>query len=222
MIKGEPEALWGLPEDLPDGEHMVWQGQPAWREMAVRVFHIRKVAIYFVLLAVIHVGFQLYEGATWLVAAKGASWLILLGLSAMLVLGVLAKLYANSTIYTITNHRVVLRFGVALPMMINIPWHRVSAADLQLGGHNTGSIALTVEPGQKLSYWLLWPYAKPWRFSPVQPMLRCIADPNDVAEKLRLAVSEHDGSEVTAMRDTSPAASAGLETAAGPRSAAFS
>ncbi|MGD1982854.1 MAG: photosynthetic complex putative assembly protein PuhB [Chromatiaceae bacterium] len=221
MIKGEPEALWGLPEDLPDGEHMVWQGQPAWREMAVRVFHIRKVAIYFVLLAVIHVGFQLYEGATWLVAAKGASWLILLGLSAMLVLGVLAKLYANSTIYTITNHRVVLRFGVALPMMINIPWDKVDAADLQMHGKDHGSIALSVSPDQKMSYWLLWPFAKPWRFSPVQPMLRCIAEPEDVAGKLRQAVSAHTGSEVTALPRAASTSSA-LPTATKPRSAAYS
>jgi hypothetical protein len=222
MKRREPEALWGLPEDLPSGERIVWQGQPVWRDMALRVFHVRKIAIYFAILAAVHVAFQIYEGAGWAAAAMGAAWLILLGASALLVLGVLAKLYANTTIYTITNHRLVLRFGVALPMMINIPWHRVTAADLQLGGHNTGSIALTVAPGQKLSYWLLWPYAKPWRFSPVQPMLRCISDPADVAEKLRLAVSEHDGSEVTAVPDAPSSTVPGLDTAAGPRSAAFS
>jgi hypothetical protein len=217
----EPEALWGLPEDLPAGEHIVWQGEPAWRELAVRVFHIRKIAIYFVLLALIHAGFQLYEGAGWLVAAKGASWLILLGLSALLVLGVLARLYANTTIYTITNHRLVLRFGVALPMMINIPWDKVDAADLQLHGNDHGSIALSIAPGQRLSYWLLWPFAKPWRFSPVQPMLRCVADPQGVAEKLRQAVSAHSGSEVTPVRQAGPVDHT-PPTVTEPRSAAYS
>lgn len=221
MIKGEPEALWGLPDDLPVGEHIVWQGQPVWREMAVRVFHIRKIAVYFVLLAAIHAGFQLYEGATWLVAVKGASWLVLLGLSALLILGVLARLYANTTIYTMTNHRLVLRFGVALPMMINIPWDKVDAADLQLNGKDHGSITLAVSPGQKMSYWLLWPFAKPWRFAPVQPMLRCIADPREVAEKLRQAVSAHVGGEVTALHKAAPAEAA-VRTASEPRSAAYS
>lgn len=221
MRRREPEALWGLPEDLPDGEHIIWQGQPVWHEMAIRVFHMRKIAIYFVLLAAVHVGFQLYESAGWINAAKGASWLILLGLSALLVLGVLAKLYANTTIYTMTNHRLVLRFGVALPMMINIPWDRVDAADLRSGSQGTGSIALTVAPGQKLSYWLLWPYVKPWRFSPVQPMLRCIDDPQGVAEKLRQTVGAQAGAAVTPLREA-PTAAEALGPVTGPRHAAAS
>ena len=45
MRRREPEALWGLPEDLPSGERIVWQGQPVGRGRALRVFHGRKIAI---------------------------------------------------------------------------------------------------------------------------------------------------------------------------------
>ena len=143
-----------------------------------------------------------------------------LWLAALLVLAILALLYAKTTIYTITNRRLVMRFGVALPMMVNIPWERVDAADLKTHGGDSGSIALTLSPAHKASYWLLWPHAKPWRFSPVQPMLRCIEHPMDVAERLRQVVGQ-PAAAVTPLR---PAASAdaGIEPAAGSRTAAYS
>ena len=44
----EFEAAPGLPEPLPAGERVLWQGAPQWRTLAVEVFHVRAVAIYLV------------------------------------------------------------------------------------------------------------------------------------------------------------------------------
>ena len=41
----EPE--YGLPEPLPAGERVLWQGSPQWRVMARRTFHVRKLTLYF-------------------------------------------------------------------------------------------------------------------------------------------------------------------------------
>lgn len=221
MNEHDVEPVRGLPDYLPDGEFIVWQGEPVWRQLAIRVFHLRKVAIYFALLAGLHVGLQVHEGAGWVVAAKGATWLVLLGASALLVLGVLARLYAKTTLYTITNRRLVLRYGVALPMMINIPWDKVNAADLKRQSGDTGSIALTLAPDQKMSYWLLWPNAKPWHFSPVQPMLRCVEDPMGVAEKLQQVVGQQPSTVVTPIRPSAPDSDRVNDTA-GTHTAAFS
>ena len=190
MNEHETEPVWGLPETPPEGERIVWQGQPAWREMALRTFHVRKIGLYFVLLAGIHVGLKLHDGASGLVAAKGGAWLLLLGLFTTVLLAFLARLYAKTTIYTITSRRLVMRFGVALPMMINIPWNKVEAADLKTHPGDHGSIALTLSKDRRISYWLLWPHAVPWRFSPVRPMLRCVADPQRVVSALQMVV--HD------------------------------
>ena len=43
----EFEAQYGLPERLPAGERLLWQGAPAWRELARRAFHLDKLALYF-------------------------------------------------------------------------------------------------------------------------------------------------------------------------------
>ena len=48
----EWEAAPGLPEPLPPGEKILWQGAPHWYALAVHAFHVRKLAIYFGLMLV--------------------------------------------------------------------------------------------------------------------------------------------------------------------------
>ena len=43
----EFEAAPGLPEPLPRGERLIWQGSPDWVQLAIHAFHVRKLAIYF-------------------------------------------------------------------------------------------------------------------------------------------------------------------------------
>ena len=109
------------------------------------------------------------------------SWQVVLAVSAFFVLFILARAYARTTIYTITEERLVMRFGVAVPMMINIPWSKIAAVNLQKFDDGTGDIEFVVEPGHKLSYWVLWPNVKPWHFSQVTPTLRSITKADEVA-----------------------------------------
>ena len=45
------EPVRGLPQLLPKGERMLWQGAPRWQDLAVHAFHARKVIWYFAALA---------------------------------------------------------------------------------------------------------------------------------------------------------------------------
>jgi hypothetical protein len=56
------EPVRGLPENLPEGEHILWQGGPKWTALAVRALHVRAVAIYFALLAVWFAGAAMMDG----------------------------------------------------------------------------------------------------------------------------------------------------------------
>ena len=49
----EFEAAPGLPEKLPEGEHIIWQGAPDWKQLALQAFHVRIVSIYFALMLAI-------------------------------------------------------------------------------------------------------------------------------------------------------------------------
>jgi len=161
---------------LPAGEFQVWQGTPDWKSMALRALHIRKIAIYFLLLLVV-VGINaLVEGATFMVAVAGVGRFAILAAVALAVLALLAWLMARTTIYTITNRRVVLRFGIALPMTVNIPFAIVTAAAHRPHGDGTGDISLSLSGEDRLSYLILWPFARGWEVARPQPTLRCTSD----------------------------------------------
>ncbi len=56
------EPIPGLPALLPKGESLLWQGKPGWRGLALRVFHIRGIAIWFALLSIWRVVTTVYDG----------------------------------------------------------------------------------------------------------------------------------------------------------------
>jgi len=64
MMEYEGEPVEGLPEQLPDGESMVWQGRPTVAAMAKRVFFVPHLAVYFGLLISGHTIYRLMEGVS--------------------------------------------------------------------------------------------------------------------------------------------------------------
>ena len=184
MNEYEYEPIRGLPEKLPEGERIVWQGEPRWQVMAGQVFHTRILGFYFSLLIALHFGSRMLNGDGLDTALLSASWQLGLAAATLAILSLMGYLYARSTVYTLTNRRLVIRFGVAVPMMINVPLDTVESAALRELDNGDGEIALTLIPGAKVSYWALWPNARPWHFSSVKPMLRCIAQARSVASRL--------------------------------------
>ncbi len=189
MTEYEEEPIRGLPGYLPAGEQIVWQGEPQWRALSRRVFHTHKVALYFGVLMLASAAQRITAGQSLPEIAGSVAWQFALGAVSVGILTLLAWLYARSTVYTITNRRIVMRFGVALPMMVNIPWDRIESAAFRSFADGNGDIALTPTAKGRVSYWTIWPHARPWRFSPVQPSLRGIDDAARVAELISGAVA---------------------------------
>jgi hypothetical protein len=186
----EWEPIPGLPERLPEGERILWQGAPRWTALARRAFHVRKVAVYFALLIVLVLIMEMTIGGDSAGSSLGAGWPIVLAIAAIGLLELLAWTMSRATVYTITNRRVVMRFGVAIPMTINLPFRRIASAALKEYPDGTGEIPLTLTGSERTSYLVLWPHARPWYFSPAQPMLRTVPDAARVARILADALSE--------------------------------
>ena len=197
MSEYDVEPVPGLPEQLPKGERMLWQGAPNWLALAISAFHVRKVAIYFTLLGVLGLVLGMSEGASLSQAMGSLVWLIVLGLVAVALLLVLAYLTAKAALFTITDKRVVMRIGVALQVTINLPFELIQSAALTKTAGGKGTIALKLMPEEKVSYLILWPYARPWRMRHPEPALRSIPDAGRVAELLAAAL---DGRPVAAMQ----------------------
>jgi len=182
MSKRQTKTVRGLPGELPEGEHVLWQGSPHWRAFAVRVFHTRFVAGYFLILMAWSLFETLWQGGTVGSALATAGWLSLVGALALGFLGLLAWLFARTTIYTLTNKRIAMRYGVALPMTINIPLRCISSAGLRLYPNGTGDIPFQLAGPDRFAYLHLWPNARPWRFSQAEPMVRAVPQAEQAAQ----------------------------------------
>jgi hypothetical protein len=169
------EPIPGLPAHLPKGEALLWQGSPDWRVVALRVFHVRKIAFYFSLLILWQLGRGFLGEIPLREAIPYVTVVAALGIIAIALFVGIAWGIERTTIYSITSKRVVMRIGVALPVTFNIPFSRMEGAAVQKSG-KAGDIALQLLKGEKIAYTVLWPHARPWHFSQPQPAFRGLAD----------------------------------------------
>ncbi len=104
----------------------------------------------------------------------------------MIAIGIavsLAQLSARTTVYTITDRRVVMRIGIVLTVTFNLPLPRdPERRPARDGADGTGDIALQLKAPDRIAYLHLWPHARPWRMARPEPMLRCVADAAAVAK----------------------------------------
>ncbi len=138
----EIEPVPGLPGKLPEGEQILWQGRPSARLVSRHALKSHWIAFYFVVLALWaamsgYADAQPFGGILFSVA-------VLIGLAAA-VLGMI-ELFAwgveRTTLYTITSERVVMRFGVALSMTLNLPFRQIDTIALGKLGGKAGTIAI--------------------------------------------------------------------------------
>jgi hypothetical protein len=185
------EPVRGLPERLPPGENMLWQGEPSFWETAKNVFHVRAVAVYFAALILWRVSAHLsasHKVSEAVLAGVSLLPIVLLGLS---LLAVLAWLCSRTTVYTITDKRVVMRIGVALSTTINIPFKVVQSGGVRLHDSGCGDIPLALTSAAHVPYATLWPHARPWRLNHPEPMLRGVPDGLRVAKILSAALHDY-------------------------------
>ncbi len=185
----DDEPTPGLPERLPDGERVLWQGSPRWQALARRAFHVRAIALYFAALAVWGAASASADGADAGTLALDALWLALVASLPIGTLLAVAVLSARTTLYTVTDRRLVLRVGVALPMAVYIPLGAGASAGLRRCADGTGDIAVSLLPSHRASFVALWPHVRPWRFSKPEPLLRGLPDAEAAAQALATALA---------------------------------
>ena len=172
----ELEAELGLPEPLPANERLLWRGGPVFATMVERVFHARTLSVYFGAILLVRAATVWAQGGSPLDGAVAALWLLPAALLALGNVVLLAWLTSRTTVYTITDRRVVMRVGIVLTVTFNLPYGRIESAAIQRGKGSTGDIALALGDADHIAYLHLWPHARPWRLRKTEPMLRSLAD----------------------------------------------
>jgi hypothetical protein len=154
------EPLRGLPEALPEGEHILWQGSPAPLRLARDALGLTWVAGYFAVLTVWRVGVSSTYVSFGEALAHGIPFIVVGMLSCLLIFG-LAYMQARSAVYTLTNKRVAMRIGAALTMTLNLPYTQIGNAGLDVKKSGHGSLAFELIGDTRFSYLMTWPHVKP-------------------------------------------------------------
>lgn len=176
LLEGDGPTAHGdkLGTPQPD-ERLLWRGRPDVALLARGAFRTYWVAFYFALLVVIC--FATDRPGTAAIMA-GA------GVVTIAILYFLAWLSARSTLYILTDVRMIMRIGMAIETRINVPLKQVQSAHLRNSGKGYGDIALELNGDRLLGIVLLWPHVRPWRFNRPQPMLRGIPEVAKVAQMM--------------------------------------
>ncbi len=180
---------------------MLWQGTPTWKSLMLRLGHIRLVAAYFAALLLWSASTAFSSPETEAFAAIASLRLVGLAAALLALLALFTALVAKTTIYTITNRRVVIRSGIAIPMILNIPYKTIVSAGFKAHADGTGDLVLTLDKAHKIAWLALWPHVRPWRVAHAEPMLRSIPDGAAAAQILARALAANASQPVPAMPD---------------------
>jgi hypothetical protein len=190
MSEHDFEAVRGLPGNLPEGERILWQGAPRWTTLAQQAFHVRAVAAYFAAMFAWRIASAAAAGQALPDVLRSILLVSPIAVVTVAALAGMAWLYSRTTVYTITNKRVVIRFGLALPKAFNIPFTIVESAAVKTLAGGAGDLAMTLKDGNKIAFAHLWPNARPWRLAVPQPTFRALANVQAAATILTSAMKD--------------------------------
>ena len=187
----EPE--YGLPERLPSDEFIVWQGSPDVAALASSAFHIKKLVVYFAVLIAACAWPALEEGAGIMAVLLSIKWIAPLTLIGLGSVWLMAYMTSRTTVYTLTNKRVVMRLGIVFTVSFNFPLKQVASADARMLQGGFGDITLALKGSDRIAWIHLWPSVRPWKINKPEPTLRAIPHVQEVSVKLREAWSHNTG-----------------------------
>jgi hypothetical protein len=210
------ERIRQISTPLPPGEHVRWEGVPDWRSLAVHVFHARKALLYCLAIGLVRGALAWQADRSLPVAIGSVVFLALLGAAAAGCSVILALVTARTTVYAVTDRRVVMRIGVVVSWVVNIPFRQIEHVQLRERSRGTADLALALSGADRLAYFQLWPHARPWHIGRPQPMLRAVPDGARVGAVLREAIlaAGEPGVPAPAPADPPTAAAAPLRRAA--------
>ena len=176
-------------DHLAPGEAVVWQGSPKTGAFLHRVFHVPVIAAYFLILQILN-AWQAYVKAMPLQSAIRAS-LPLLGVSvvALAIFVAFAWFSARTTRYIVTDRRVILKYGIAMPATLSIPFSKIATLSVAVRRDHTGDISLKLTADNHIGYLKLWPHARSWHLKRPQPTLRSVPAGGMVAALMTRAIN---------------------------------
>ena len=173
---------------LAPDEVSLWRGRPLYRRVAFDVLHARGIGAYFIGLLALD-AYQAWAKRIplWPAIHNSVPLVLIIALASGLLLGA-AWLIMLTTRYEVTNHRVILKYGMALPATLSLPYGQIVQASVAVNGDHSGDIALVLKDGNHMAYFKLWPLARAWHLSHPEPMLRGVPRAGFIGSLLTRAI----------------------------------
>lgn len=170
---GEPRPV-GF--SLEPGERILWQGRPDASSLRRYLLKGRWLAVYIGGLLAWKLALILWVRGLRPQEVFDAATLVLQGIVLVGITRYFAWALARATTYTVTDLRIVIRHGIALPGTVDIPLRALRSIAVRVHDDGTGDVALAVRDGGGIGFAKLWPYARGLELSHPIPMLRGVGD----------------------------------------------
>ena len=178
------EAPKNILDAIPHGESILWKGRPSLWGFSWNLFGLKWIALYLSMLSIVSVA-RFFASDFYTAFYVDFLPFFLSGIFASIILIGLAAIQAYSTVYIITENRVIIKTGAALSFLISMPFKKIKEVNLQKRGASIGTISFELFSKKRVPYISCWPSVRPWKFKKTQPAFSCVRSVNEVATILR-------------------------------------
>ena len=178
------EAPKNILDAIPNGESILWKGRPSLWGFSWNLFGLKWITLYLSMLSIVSVA-RFYASDFYTAFYVDFLPFFLSGIFASIILIGLAATQTYSTVYIITENRVIIKTGAALSFLISMPFKKIKEVNLQKRGASIGTISFELLSEKRVPYISCWPSVRPWKFKRTQPAFSCIGSVDEVATILR-------------------------------------
>ena len=178
------EAPNNILDAIPNGESILWKGRPSLWGFSWNLFGLKWITLYLSMLSIVSVA-RFFASDFYTAFYVDFLPFFLSGIFASIILIGLAATQTYSTVYIITENRVIIKTGAALSFLISMPFKKIKEVNLQKRGASIGTISFELLSEKRVPYISCWPSVRPWKFKRTQPAFSCIGSVDEVATILR-------------------------------------
>ena len=178
------EAPKNILDAIPNGESILWKGRPSLWGFSWNLFGLKWITLYLSMLSIVSVA-RFFASDFYTAFYVDFLPFFLSGIFASIILIGLAATQTYSTVYIITENRVIIKTGAALSFLISMPFKKIKEVNLQKRGASIGTISFELLSEKRVPYISCWPSVRPWKFKRTQPAFSCVGSVDEVATILR-------------------------------------
>ena len=168
---------------IPEDEEVLWHGRPDFRRFSLSALGLRYLMLYLLIVSLTTFFSNFGNLSLFLFLQMMFPYIICCCLAAI-ILVMIGISQVIPIVYVITSKRIIIKSGLALIFMLNVPFDKIANIDKKTFSDGCGDISFKFMGNKRIPFFAGWPSVRPWYFNNPEPTFRCIPDVDVVAFKL--------------------------------------